>query len=141
MDNNLNLIIDLNKLHGLNFMATKKDNKAAAINNLNIMVDEGRIKIHSRCKNLIYHCENAQWKKNAIGKEFDNLPASIDGSLLESHADAVDALNYMVRNIALHHNPYPANVVQVTENQYQRTSDTQEDTSTSFIKRLLGRKR
>lgn len=142
MDNNLNLIIDLNKLHGLNFIATKKDNKAAAINNLNILVDEGRLKIHSRCKNLIYHCENAQWKQGAgMGKEFDHLSGSIDGSLLESHADAVDALNYLVRNLSLHHNPYPAHINNVTENQQQRITHKEEDTSTSFIKKLLGRKR
>lgn len=142
MDNNLNLIIDLNKLHGLNFMATKKDNKAAAINNLRILIQEGRLKIHSRCKHLIYHTENAIWKEgNATGKEFAHLPDSIDGEIRGGHADTLDALIYMVRNIALHNNPYPSHMTKATENQHQRVSTTEENTSTSFIKKLLGRKR
>lgn len=89
MDNNLNMIIDLNKLHGLNFMATKKDNKAAAINNLRILIQEDRLKIHSRCKHLIYHTENAIWKSgNGTGKEFDHLTDSVDGTIRGGHADA-----------------------------------------------------
>lgn len=143
MDNNLNMIIDLNKLHGLNFIATKKDNKAAAVNNLRILIQEGRLKIHSRCKHLIYHTENAIWKQgNATGKEFAHLPDSIDGDIKGAHADTLDALIYLVRNLSLHHNPYPANITRVTENQQQRIT-TVEDTesTTSFIKKLLGRKR
>ena len=107
------------------------------------MVDEGRLKIHSRCKNLIYHMENAQWKTgSSFGKEFDHLPASIDGALLKSHADGVDAINYLLRNISLHHNPYPAHVTKISENQQQRISTVEDNESTtSFIKKLLGRKR
>jgi hypothetical protein len=142
MDNDLKLIIDLNKLHGLNFIATKKDNKIASVNNLRVFIQEGRLKIHSRCKHLIYHIQNAAWKDNKnSAKEFDHLPDSIDGDIKGGHVDTLDSLCYMVRNISLHHNPYPSNIVQVSENQHQRTSDIQEDTSTSFIKRLLGRKR
>lgn len=88
MDNDLKLIIDLNKLHGLNFMATKKDNKAAAVNNLRVLIQEGRLKIHSRCKHLIYHLQNVTWKENGTGKEFKHLSDSIDGDVKGGHADA-----------------------------------------------------
>lgn len=141
MDNNLNMIIDLNQLHNLSFIATKKDNKAAAVNNLRILIQEGRLKIHSRCKHLIYHTENAQWKTKGEGKEFEHLSDSIDGDIRGGHADALDALIYLVRNLSLHHNPYPENISQITEDQHQRGSTKQESSKTTLMKKLLGMKR
>ena len=86
MDNDLKLITDLNKLHNIQFLATKKTNKASAVNEMRVMFEEDRIRIHPRCKHLIYHLEHAQWKKN--GKEFEHLPDSIDGEIKGGHVDA-----------------------------------------------------
>ena len=99
-DNNLIVINDLHKLHGLTFIPTAKDDAEAALNNMRIMLKERRVIINPRCKTLIFHLRNATWKKGKT--EFARSPDA-------GHYDAVDALKYMVRNINTTRNPYPAN--------------------------------
>lgn len=99
-DNNLIVINDLSRLHGLDFIPTSKDDKAAALNNLRIMLKEGRIIINPRCKTLIYHLRNATWNKSR--RSFDRSPDA-------GHYDAVDALIYLARNVIYSKNPYPSN--------------------------------
>lgn len=99
-DNNLILINDLHKLHGLIFVPTAKDDKEAALNNMRIMLKEKRIIINPRCKVLIYHLKNGTWKKG--GKEYARTSEG-------GHYDAIDALVYLVRNINYTRNPYPEN--------------------------------
>lgn len=104
-DNDLKLLNDLNRLHDLQFMATAKDNREAAINMLRLWVSNKRIQIHSRCKHLIYHLENAQWDKNR--DKFRQLKDSPNGEVRGGHADALAACYYLVRNINEFKNPYP----------------------------------
>lgn len=99
-DNNLIVINDLQRLHSINFVPTPKDDKIAALNNMRIMIQQGRIIIHPRCKTLIYHLKNATWAKSK---------KTYDRSADAGHYDAVDALSYLVRNITYSHNPYPSN--------------------------------
>ena len=105
MDNDLKLINDLMRLHDLHFIATKKDNKEAQINQVRLWVHQGKIKIHPRCKHLLYHLENAQWDKNR--KEFKQLKDSLNGEIRGGHCDSLDALIYLVRNINESRNPFP----------------------------------
>jgi hypothetical protein len=98
-DNNLIVINDLYRLHNLTFQPTAKDDAQAALNNLRILLKEGRIIIHPRCKTLIHHLRNATWNKSR--KSFDRSPDA-------GHYDAVDALKYLIRNVQLNKNPYPA---------------------------------
>lgn len=107
MDNDLKLINDLIRLHGLHFIPTKKDNKEAAVNNLRMWINDGRIEIHERCKHLIYHLKHAQWDKNR--KKFKHLKDSISGEVRGGHADGLDALIYLVRNLLETSNPFPDN--------------------------------
>ncbi|MDX1373372.1 MAG: hypothetical protein R3321_12935, partial [Nitrososphaeraceae archaeon] len=108
MDNNLIMVNDLNRLHGLNFIPTAKDDKEAQINQVRMMISNNQIKIHPRCKHLIYHLKHASWKEgNSSKRIFANLSDSPDFSIRGGHADAVDALIYMVRNLIKSHNPYP----------------------------------
>lgn len=86
MDNDLKLINDLSRLHNIQFIPTKKDNKEAAINNLRMWINEKRIVIHPRCVHLIYHLQNAQWDKNR--KKFKHLKDSPNGNIRGGHADA-----------------------------------------------------
>lgn len=111
MDNDLKLINDLSRLHNMQFIATAKDNKEAAINNLRMWVQNERIEIHSRCVHLIYHLENAQWDKNR--KKFKHLKDSPSGEVRGGHADALDSLIYLVRNVVESKNPYPGNYGQL----------------------------
>ncbi len=91
--------IRVNSKNKLNFIATKKDDNDAAINNLRLLISKKKIIIHPRCKTLIQHLTNVKWKK---GKKI--FARSQDNG----HYDAVDALKYLVRSIEVGKNPYPA---------------------------------
>lgn len=107
VDNDLKLINDLRQLHDLDFLATRKDNKEAAINQMKIWMSNNRIKIHSRCKTLIYHLEFGQWNKSR--SDFKRLADSPDKTVKGGHVDAIPALYYLIRNIHSHRNPFPNN--------------------------------
>lgn len=110
MDNNLIMMNDFNKLHGLPFLATEKDNKEAQINNVRMMLSNNQIIINPRCKHLIYHLKGASWKEgNSANRVFAELSDTLDGGVRGGHADALDALIYLVRNIVKSKNPYPKN--------------------------------
>jgi hypothetical protein len=98
-DNNLIVINDLRQLHGLMFLPTRKDDADAALNNMKIMLQNERIIINPRCCTLIAHLEAAVWNKSKT---------SMDRSADNGHFDAIDALKYLVRNVDLNKNPYPA---------------------------------
>lgn len=95
-DNEIFLLRDLVKLHGLDVRATAKDNKEAQINHLNIMVQKEQILIHPRCKTLIFHLKYGIWDKNR--REFAR-------SKELGHSDAIDALIYLLRNVKRNRNP------------------------------------
>lgn len=97
-DNNLILINDLNRLHGMIFIPTQKDNKDAQISQLRILLANRQIIINPRCKLLIEHLKHATWDKNR--KEFRRSEAY-------GHYDGIDALAYLVRNIDRNRNPFP----------------------------------
>jgi hypothetical protein len=97
-DNNPIVLNDLNRLHGLNFFPTAKDNKEMAINQVRMMVQSHQIVINPKCKTLISHMRNGTWNKKR-----DNFSRSGD----TGHYDANDALIYLVRNLDKNHNPFP----------------------------------
>lgn len=99
-NNNLLLLNDLAVKHGMNFLATAKDNKEAALNNMRMLLRSDRIMIAPECKTLISHLEGALWNK---------ARTSYIRSGDKGHYDAVDALAYLCRNINFNKNPYPAN--------------------------------
>jgi PBSX family phage terminase large subunit len=105
MDVDLKLINDLNRLHGMKFLATKKDNKEGAINEMRMWVSQGRIKIHERCTHLRYHLEYGQW--NNTRTDFKRLADSPDKTIRGGHVDAIPALYYLIRNIQTSKNPFP----------------------------------
>lgn len=63
------------------------------------MLADEKIVIHPRCKTLIRQLKNATWDKKR--KEFNRT--KIDG-----HFDTISALYYLVRNVVMTKNPYPA---------------------------------
>lgn len=99
-NNNLILLNELSVDYDLAIIATAKDNKEAAINNVRIGISDHKIRIDPRCKTLIFHLKNATWNKNRTS--FERTP---DGG----HSDALDALIYLLRNIQVSKNPYPYN--------------------------------
>lgn len=110
MDNNNKILInDLFIEHGLNFFATAKDDKLAQINKVRMMLKQGRIIIDPKCKTLIYHLQTARWKMSSTGVKTTFQRNKGDKSIGHKphHADGVDALIYLVRNVDLNKNPYP----------------------------------
>lgn len=90
-NNNTILLTDLWKLHGLSFTPTGKDNKDAQINLVRLLIRRGRIAIHPRCKQLIRTMHLAK-RARVARKGFMHLKDL-------GHADLLDALIYLVRNI------------------------------------------
>jgi hypothetical protein len=91
-DTNLLLIADLDRIHDIRFEPTKKDNKDAAINEMRMMLRDGRIIINPKCHHLLNELRLAEWTTN--GKDFKRLNNG-------SHCDALMALVYLVRNVDL----------------------------------------
>lgn len=99
-DNNLLLIQDLSSIHNLFFTATDKHNKEGFLNQLRLMISDRKIIISPRCRTLIHHLKYASWDKDR--RKFKRLAGL-------GHADAVDALIYLIRNVVYSKNPYPNN--------------------------------
>lgn len=94
------LIFELRTLHGLKFQQTAKDNKDAQINQIRLMVGAGQLVIDPKCKVLIRTLFTATWDKNH--KTYERNEKDEIG-----HADALDALIYLCRNIRKNRNPAP----------------------------------
>lgn len=140
MDNALQMINDFSRLHGLRFIATKKDNKFAAVNEVRDIISAGRLKIHPRCKHLIYHMEHGKWKdKKGIKAEFDTLPDSIDGNIKGGHQDAQDAIIYMVRNVSFNRKPKDNSTIsELTQDQYRNSSNEPISAMKNMMNKITG---
>jgi hypothetical protein len=137
MDNNLIMMNDLIVSHNLTFIATAKDNKEAQINQVRMMVGNKQIIINPKCVHLIYHIENCMWDKNH--KAFTRLPDTPDFKVEGGHADALDALIYLVRNLVRSKNPYPKNWGMAMGDNIFQSQLAQEDGGglASVVKKIL----
>jgi hypothetical protein len=97
-NNNPHLINDLNSLHKAYFIETSKESLEAMVNELRVMVGEGKIEVHPRCKKLIGCLSYGVWDSKR--KEFAR-------SKVYGHFDHLAALIYLVRNIDRFANPIP----------------------------------
>lgn len=86
----------------MSFSCAKKDDNAAAINTLRVMLATKKIIIHPRCTTLIRHLKNCRWLNTTTKDKFARSPD-------DGHYDAADALKYFVRHIIYTKNPYPYN--------------------------------
>lgn len=108
-DIDLRLIEDMQVLHQMTFIPTRKDDKNAQINNLRIMIKSHKIQIDPVCKHLVSQLENAVWNKKKTTYERTEE---------HGHFDALDALIYFIRNV-LHTNPYPGFSKEFGRNQHR----------------------
>jgi hypothetical protein len=95
----MNEISSLSK-NKISFVAARKDDKDSAINTLRIMLAAKKIIIHPRCTMLLQHLRNVKWASKHSKKDFAR-------STDDGHYDAVDALIYLIRSVAMGKNPYP----------------------------------
>lgn len=98
-NNNLILLQDLGTEYDLHFAATNKDSLAAMISEVRLMVQDGRILIHPKCKQLIGALK--------FGVFYDSTRKEFGRSKTYGHYDALASLTYLVRNLDLHTNPIP----------------------------------
>lgn len=99
-DNNWPIMMqDFSSIHGLTFIATNKDSLEAMINEVRLMVGAGQIIINSKCKQLIGCLKYGVW---------DTKKKGFARSTTYGHFDHLAALIYLVRNLAKHSNPIPA---------------------------------
>lgn len=128
-DTDLIVISDLQKLHGITFIPTKKDNKEAQINFLREMVRARRIAIHPKCTTLISHLKDAVWNKQRTA--FERSSTQNFG-----HFDAVDALIYMIRNVQQQKNPVPPGYGLNPDNQFINNYDRHTKSQTEMKKMI-----
>jgi hypothetical protein len=105
-DNDLRLLADLRADHDLPFVATKKDDLKSQVNRLRVAIQEGRIRIHPRCKKLILHLKMGVWKKPGHLFAQGGGAGSSDEAEL-GHFDLIAALVYLHRNVQQNRNPTP----------------------------------
>lgn len=96
--NNQILLSDLTRLHNLAIQATGKDSLNAMVAQARMIVSQGRVQVHPRCKLLIQSMRDGVW--NAKKDEFGRTTAL-------GHMDAIASFVYLVRNIDQHQNPIP----------------------------------
>ncbi len=99
-DTSLTVIADLYNIHGLRFLPSRKDDAAAALNQVRMKIQNEEIVINPRCKTLISHLEDGVWNKSKTSFERVTGPEG-------HHFDAIDALKYLIRGISYQSNPYP----------------------------------
>lgn len=137
-NNNKILLTDLQKLHNLSFSCTKKDNKQAAINSLDVAIQQERIIIHPSCVHTVYHAKYAEW--NNAQTSFKHMKDSPSGKIKGGHADALDALLYMHRSVVKSHNPFPPGYgIERSPNDFKgvRTPETSQSAVGDVFKKLF----
>lgn len=142
MDVDLGLQQDLKLLHDLNFITSRKDGKQGAINEMRMWVAKGRVKIHERCKHLIYHLEYGQW--NDKRTDFKRMPDTPDKSVRGGHVDGIPALYYLIRNVQTSKNPFPFGYgLNINENTFMSPKFKHKNVSeaTDFFRKVLNLKK
>lgn len=97
-NNNLLLLQDLGRLHGIHFSPTNKEELHAMVDEVRWWVKQERIEINPECTELIGCLRYGTW--NDKRREFAR-------SKVYGHFDALAALIYLVRNINQEENPIP----------------------------------
>lgn len=127
-NNNLMLIQDLATLHQLHFIPTNKDTLEAMINEVRLMVQEGKIIINPRCKLTIGSLKYGVW---------DSKRSQFARSKVYGHFDCLAALIYLVRNLNKFTNPIPSTY---GTNKFTHYTPPQEQQQHEQIKKIFKRK-
>jgi hypothetical protein len=127
-NNNSHLIMDLNSLHEVYFIETNKESLEAMVNEVRIMVGQGRIKVAPHCHQLLGCLKYGIWDKNR--KQFSRSDAY-------GHFDALAALIYLVRNLDRHTNPIPSTFGHTNHQSWTRGANKSDTSNYSNIGKAL----
>lgn len=131
-NNNLILLTDLQRDYGITFIPTRKDNREAAINSLDVAIGARKIIINPKCKHVIYHSKFAEWDNHR--KKFKQLRDSPSGEIKGGHADALAALIYLHRNVIKSKNPYPQGYGEMSGSQVFQSQIKKPETVDNSVK-------
>jgi hypothetical protein len=134
-NNNLIMLTDLQRDHGITFIPTRKDNREAAINGLDVGLSQHKVVIHPRCTHTLYHMKFARWNKTR--KNFLKIKDSPSGQIKGGHADALAALIYLHRNIIKSKNPYPSGYGEVSGAGVFQSTHKKDDSKDKSVKSWL----
>jgi hypothetical protein len=99
-DNDIQIARDLSQLHGISYVPTQKTDKRWYVNEFRVLLRQGRVKIHPRCRNLDRHLRQTVW---ANERQADYRRKNGE------HGDLADCAFYMARNLRKTRNPTPIN--------------------------------
>lgn len=136
-DDDMVTLNDLQQLHGITFIPTKKDNREASINELRIRLAGGYIEIDPRCENLLLQLEAGTWAKARDG----SIKTTFSRSEKLGHLDLLAAMVYLVRNVHWNKNPYPAGYGMEGLFRSPREGDSKLSNSAKTIKDIFVRKK
>lgn len=125
-------IYEMRNDHGLRFQATDKHGKKQHLNTLRTMVADGQLVIHPRCRVLIKTLYSATWNRQFKSYERDSEIG---------HADALDALLYLVRNVRKDQNPTPAGQTWLERDGFVRPMATVTPGARSFAAAVAPKRR
>lgn len=98
-DNELQILWDLHRTHGISIKPAMKYDKEAAIAAVRDQFSRGGIEVWPNCKNLIHQLLSGIWNTKRT---------TFERSESVGHCDAIDALVYLNRHIRRRDNPNPA---------------------------------
>jgi hypothetical protein len=125
-------IYEMRKDHDLRFSPTDKHGKKVHLNLLRTMVADGRLVVHPSCKTLIKTLFSATWNRQFKSYERD---AEI------GHADALDALLYLVRNVRQDRNPAPPGQTWLERDGFVRPAQPMSAAAKSFAEAVAAKPR
>lgn len=125
-NNNLLLLNDLSAMHALPVMATNKDELPAMINEVRMLVKQGRLIVHPKCKMLLGCLKYGIYNDSKIKREFAR-------SKVYGHYDHLAALVYLVRNLDQNTNPIPNNYGISARNHWINPSQTKQEQAWSGL--------
>jgi hypothetical protein len=118
---------DITTVHKYPVGAVSKDNPEAQANAIRLDVQHKRIQIHPRCVNLIGQLEDATWNTTRTSFARDTE---------KGHFDLIAALQYFVRHVNRHSNPFPPYYQQDVRNMRIR-EDKQHGASLTALKKAF----
>lgn len=127
-DHDVQLTRDLAELHGIAFAPALKTDKKHAVDRLRVMLRQGKIEVHPRCRNLDRHLRQTVWA-NEKRREWRRTNGG-------EHGDLVDVLLYLSRAVDWTRNPWPR--LAASPRQQWREQQQQEGRVRSLA-RALGR--
>jgi hypothetical protein len=123
------LLVDLDSKMDYHALLPRKDSFEAGVNNVRLLINTGKLTIHTQCRFLI---------ATLLGASFNKQRTDFARTEYLGHMDALAALVYGCRHIDKTSNPYPDRPRNIEEIMYVKPQATSGDAET--LANIFGRK-